>query len=667
MPSFHLKSAPTHDPTSGITGSPEIEEPQPARKSAMDIPAKLRRARQLLVAAAVVLPRIVALVWRASPWLTIGLALGTILAALVPAGTAVIARLLINSVSHAIAVHNNHLADQGVVGPILGLALPTSAFGAIIGTVVLQLLLFLLNALASALRNVASQLLQQRVGQDIQHRVMRHASRLELAFFEDAKSYDLIRQAQQEAAIRPVTMIENLYGLAQSVITFGSVVALLVALNPWVALAALAAPIPAFLVDARFGKMGFVVTMWSSPIRRRMQYLTTLVTTDTYAKEVKLFGLGEYFAERFRVLGEVFYRRLRRQVGARGLAGTLLGTVTNLVTALTYLYVAVLAVQGRVSLGDLVMYTVAATTLQTSAQAMFNEITGMYENNLYLNTLYRMLDTEPAITRPARPVSLAEPVRGHIRVENVTFTYPGAEGPALREVSFDIPAGQTVAIVGRNGAGKSTLVKLVCRLYDPDQGRILLDGVDLRDIDPDELRTRISGTFQDYATYQATAAENIGLGDTTHIADRERITTAAISGGAHELISGMPDGYDTPLGKWFEGGVNLSGGEWQKIALSRAFLRDARILVFDEPTSALDPASEHDLFTRLDILAQGRSTLYVSHRFSTVRRADRILLMSGGRVTEQGNHHQLLEVDGEYARLFRTQASAYVDLPAPLK
>jgi ATP-binding cassette subfamily B protein len=656
MPYFQLKSTPTGDPASGITGLPDVTEP--ARESAVDGTGP----RRSLVATAVALPRMIALVWRAGPWLTVSLAVATILAALVPATTALIARLLINSVAQAIAVHRAHLPDRGVVGPIVGFAVHTTATDAIVGTIVLQLLVFLVAALTGALRTMAGQLLQQKVTQRVQLGVMRHASRLELAFFEDAKSYDLLRQAQQEAATRPVTMIENLYGLVQNVITFASVVALLVTLNPWVALAALAAPVPAFVVDSRFGKSGFQVSMWSSPIRRRMQYLSTLVTTDTYAKEVKLFGLGDYFAERFRTLGEVFYRRLRRQIGGRNLASALLGTLTQVVTALTYLYVALLAVSGRLSLGDLVMYTAAAATVQMSAQAMFSGITGMYENNLYLDTLYRMLRTRPTITCPADPVPVPEPLRGHIRVEHVSFTYPGAAGPALRDLTFDIPPGQTMAVVGRNGAGKSTLVKLVCRLYDPTEGRILLDGVDLRDMDPDELRARISGTFQDYATYQATAAENIGLGDLRHIGDRASIETAATRGGAHELISRMSHGYDTPLGTWFSGGVNLSGGEWQKIALSRAFLRDSRILVFDEPTSALDPASEYDLFTRLRDLADGRTTLYVSHRFSTVRRADRIVLMSGGHATEQGTHAELLALGGEYAHLFRTQASAYVDL-----
>jgi ATP-binding cassette subfamily B protein len=608
---------------------------------------------------------VLSLVWRASPWLTVALAVTTVVAALFPAATAVIARLLINAVAHAIRVNTDNLPDQGIVGPIAGLALHTTATGAIVGAIVIQLVVLVINALASSLRNVAIELLQQQVTQDVQLTVMKHASDLELAFFEDADSYDLVRQAQEEAAIRPVTMIENLFGLLQAVVTFASVIALLVALNPWVALAALAAPVPAFLANSRFGKMGFLVSMWASPIRRRMQYLSTLVTTDKYAKEVKLFGLGPYFAGRFDALGQVFYRRLRRQVASRSLVTTLLGTLTTLVTSLTYLYVAFQAVSGRLSLGDLVMYTTAAATLQIAVQNLFQEITGMYENNLYLNILYRVLAMRPAIVRPPQPVALPCPLRGHIVFEGVTFRYPGADSPALREVSFEIRPGETVAVVGRNGAGKSTLVKLMCRLYDPQHGRIRIDGIDLRDLDPDELHAAISATFQDYVTYQATAAENIGLGDANHLSDRPRIEAAAVKGGAHELITGMPGGYDTALGKWFDKGIELSGGEWQKIALSRAFVREARLLVFDEPTSALDPASEHELFTRLRRLAEGRSTVYVSHRFSTVRQADRILLLSGGRLAEEGTHADLVERGGEYAHLFLTQASAYVDVPVP--
>jgi ATP-binding cassette subfamily B protein len=268
----------------------------------------------------------------------------------------------------------------------------------------------------------------------------------------------------------------------------------------------------------------------------------------------------------------------------------------------------------------------------------------------------------------AAPLKVPEPMHGEIRFEHVTFAYPGAESNALTDLSFTVKPGETLAIVGRNGAGKTTLFKLICRLYDPSEGRILIDGIDIRDVDPVELRSQIGAMFQDYVTYQATAAENIGLGNVPDITDRERIEVAGKQAGADELISGLPEGYDTALGKWFDHGVNLSGGEWQKVALARAFMRDAKILLLDEPTSALDAQAEYDLFERLRSLTRGRTAIYISHRFSTVRRADRIVFLEHGRLVEEGTHGELMRLNGRYARLFRMQASAYTGedvLPEP--
>lgn len=264
-------------------------------------------------------------------------------------------------------------------------------------------------------------------------------------------------------------------------------------------------------------------------------------------------------------------------------------------------------------------------------------------------------------------MKVPEPLRGKIRFENVTFAYPGAETNALTDLSFTVKPGESLAVVGRNGAGKTTLFKLICRLYDPVGGRILIDGIDIRDFAPDELRLQIGAMFQDYVDYQATAAENIGLGNVSRITDREAIVTAATQAGANELISRLPEGYDTALGKWFDAGVNLSGGEWQKVALARAFMRDARILLFDEPTSALDAQAEYDLLERLRSLTVGRTTLYISHRFSTVRRADRIAVLELGQLVEEGTHEELMRLKGRYARLFKIQAAAYTGEQVPME
>jgi len=320
-------------------------------------------------------------------------------------------------------------------------------------------------------------------------------------------------------------------------------------------------------------------------------------------------------------------------------------------------------VTAKLTLGDLTLYTQAASSVQSSIQGILSGFSSMYENNLYLSNLYELLATPSYIQSPPNPRPMPDPLRGEIEFQNVSFSYRGSDFYAVRNVSFRIAPGETIAIVGRNGAGKTTLIKLLCRLYDPTEGRILLDGIDIRELDLDELRGAIGGMFQDYVTYQATASENVGLGDLADIENRPHIEAAARKGGAHELIANLPDGYDTPLGKWFDHGANLSGGEWQKVALSRAFMRDARVLVLDEPTSALDAQAEYELFERLRNLTEGRTAVYISHRFSTVRRADRILFLERGQLVEEGSHEELMALAGRYARLFNMQASAYTGEP----
>jgi ATP-binding cassette, subfamily B, bacterial len=626
-------------PDSGLTGPIDIPEPQPEEQP-RDLRSRFRRLRQAVGGTVRGLPKVAKLTWQASPWLTIAIAAVTLISGLLPTATAYAAKLLLDAVVAAIAGHGSK--------------------DAIVGVALFQFGIFALTAISSTLATISQTLLQEKMTLTIRHQVMDHSSKLHLAYFEGSESYDLLRQASQEAPTRPLSMMTSALGLIRTTITFSSMIALLVSVSPLLALVALLAPIPAFISQSKYGARAFWLTFMMSPIKRRMDYLSSLVTTDTYAKETKLFGLGPYLVDRFQKLGQVSYQRQVKLTRNRNLSATAWGMLSTAVGSAIALYIALQAVDGNLTLGDLALYTAAATSVQTSVQGLFTAFSGMYENNLYLDNLYKFLDTEPEVKAPPKPRPLPEKVQGHIEFEHVSFAYAGSEERALDDVSFEIRPGETVAVVGRNGAGKSTLFKLLCRLYDPTEGRILLDGVDIREFDPDELREQMSAMFQDYVTYQATAAENIGLGDLSRLEDRAHIEHSARRAGADERIERLPKGYDSPLGRWFDQGVSLSGGEWQKIALARAFMREAPILVLDEPTSALDAQAENELFSRLRELAAGRTTLYISHRFSTVRQAGKILLLAHGKLEEHGTHDELMDLGGDYAALFTLQAASYL-------
>jgi ATP-binding cassette, subfamily B, bacterial len=652
-----LRDEPSNIDHSGLTGDPDIPDPPPEERP-RGLRARLTAAGPVIVGTFRGIPRMTRLVWDASPLMTSGLVGTTVVSGLTPVAQAWTSRLLINAVVQGI---RNRAAPVAIPLPWGDQAPPLSVTHALVALAIVQFGLYLVNAVITEIRSVAQQCLQERISQVVQLQVMEKACQLDMAFFEDSRSYDLLRQTQQEATGRPLQMVNGALGLLQAAITLTSMLAVLVALNPWLALVVLLAAIPEFISDARFSRRGFMLAMRAAPVRRRMQYLANLVTTDTAAKEVKLFGLGGFFTERFRLLGQVYYARVRKLAVRRSLVGGGWSLLGPLAGSLTYLYIALQAVAGRLTLGDLTLYAQATNAVQSGIQQVFSSFSALYENALYMDNLDELLATTPAVVAPAQPVALPSPVRGHIVFEHVTFHYPGTETLVLDDVSVEIQPGEMVALVGRNGAGKSTFAKLLCRLYDPDGGRILIDGIDIATVDPAALRAAIGGMYQDFVSYQATAGENVGLGEVARIEDPLAVAAAAGNAGAAPLIEGLPRGYETVLGRWFGKGTQLSGGEWQKIALARSFMRAAPILVLDEPTSALDAQAEHELFARLRSLAEGRTAIFISHRFSTVRKADRIFLFHDGRLAEQGTHAELMRQAGRYADLFTLQASAYLD------
>ena len=586
--------------------------------------------------------RVLTLVWDANPRLTLALAVLNLLQGAVPAARVWLSKLLVDAVVGAVTTGNGVGALPQVL-LLVGLQFGIGAVSNVLGTAA----------------NICQQLLQEQVSNRIQLLVMRHANQLDLIFFERPQFYDLLQTVQREAAFRPVQMVQTAFMLIRQILTFVSLLALLVNLEWFIAAAALLSPIPAFVSSARYGWQGYQMMRWQSPLRRMMSYLTNLLTIDIYNKEVKLFTLGDFFISRFSALFQRYYLQQRGLIIRRYIAGAAWSMLTVLTSGLTFLYVAYRTLGGAISVGGLTLYVQAADGVSQAFSAVLGALQSMYEHQLYLQTLFELLDFKPLVRAPEHPVALRRPMQQGIEFRNVTYTYEGKDQPAVDDVSFTIDKGETVAIVGHNGAGKTTLVKLLARLYDPQSGQVLIDGRDVREYDPDDLRNDFGVLFQDFVSYQFSARENIGVGRIERLEDANAIANAAVKSGASGVIEGLPQGYETVLGKWFEGGVNLSGGEWQKVALGRAFMREAQILILDEPSAALDAKAEFELFSRLQELAHGRTAIFISHRFSTVRRADRILVFEQGKLIEQGTHAELVALGGRYAELFNLQAASY--------
>ena len=592
------------------------------------------------------LPRVLRLVWSTSALFTTLLGILSLFQGFTPALSVWITGLVIDSVVLGIRIHSP--------SPIW---FPVG----------LQLAVTLFSNLLSTLSNIVQQLLQEKVSNRVQFLILEKSDTLDLSFFENPEFYDKLRQAADQSSYQPVSMISQTFDLFRTTVTMFSMIFLLLQLSWWLAIVALIVPIPAFISSIHYGWRGFQRKRWQSPERRVMDYFNRLMTVDTYNKEIKLFTLGDFFITQFKQIANRLYEQDKEILVRRYLINFLWAALTGIANSAIYLYVALQVVLslGRISLGSLTRYTQAAIQAGQSFQGLLSGISSTYESNLYVNTLFEFLEYTPVIVSPPDPQPIAsEPEKRGLDVEfrNVSFTYPGKDPEtqaALKNVSFTIRAGEAIALVGRNGAGKTTVVKLLTRLYDPDEGEILIGGRNIKEYDLQELRGHVGVIFQDYVTYFLSARENIGVGRVSEIENTELVTSAAHKSGANTVIEGLAEGYDTMLGRWFNKGTQLSGGEWQKIALARAFMRDAGILILDEPTSALDARAEYEVFTHFRTLTGGKTAIFVSHRFSTVRLADRIFVLEHGKIIESGSHRELMQLDGHYAELFNLQAEAY--------
>lgn len=593
--------------------------------------------------AAVNVQRAFALVWDAHRPSALAMLACTLVGSLLPATQAWVGKLIVDTVVNAINTQAGAMAGLQAALPYLALE-----FG-----------LFVTQSANGQARRFAEHVLHARINLSLNARIIRKALDLDLTYFENAEYYDKLQNARREADWRSLQIVNGGFYLAQNAITLLSFAGLLFLFSPWLAALLFVATLPAFIAQSKYAELNFRVLSWRAPEARRLYYLEHLLTDYDAVKEVKLFGLGEPLLGRYADLFWKFLREDQAIAQKRSLASLGWGLAATLSYYAAYAWIVWRAVGGEITLGDMTMYLGIARSSQGMFEAIFYGLSDLYENGLFLSNLFAFLALEPQMALAAHPQRAPRRIRQGIEFRDVSFRYEGHDVYALRHVSLTIHPGEKIALVGRNGAGKTTLIKLLTRLYDPTEGQILLDGVDLRDYDLKDLRQRIGVIFQDFVRYHLPAFENVGFGQIEALADRPRIVSAAEKSGAHPVIAALPEGYETSLGRWFAKGRDLSGGEWQKIALARAFMRDCEVIVLDEPTAALDAENELRVFEQFRALTADRMAVLISHRFSTVRMADHIYVLEDGEISEHGTHHDLLARGGTYARLFTLQAESY--------
>jgi len=572
------------------------------------------------------------MVWETSPPLVLSGVLLRLLRALLPLATLWVAKLIIDAVVNR----------SGLLWQWVGVELALAILSDILGRA---------NALGDSL-------LADRFTNRISIRLMRHAAKLDLVSFEDPVFYDKLERARRQTTGR-VTLLASLLNVAQDTVSLISLSAGLIVFSPWLLLLLALAVIPSFLGETHFTALAYSVLYKWTPQRRELDYLRMLGASTGSAKEIKIFGLGDYLADRYRSVSDRVFQENKLVAIKRATVGSLLNLISTGGYYGAYVVILMRTVSGELSLGTLTFLTGAFARSRMFIEKILSGFNDVSEQALFLRDLFEFFEMEPRIRSLPGALLAPRPIRVGFEFQNVTFRYAGAERDVLTGVSFRLEPGEKLALIGANGAGKTTLVKLLARLYEPTGGRILLDGVDLREYSVEDLRGEIGVIFQDYMRYDMRIKENIGFGKIEDLDSDNLIHDAARKSQATETINRLPAKFEQIVGRRFEGGVDLSGGEWQKIALARAYMRDAQLLILDEPTATLDARAEYEVFLRFAELTRGRMSVLISHRFSTVRMADRILVLSGGAITEQGTHQDLVNQGGLYAELFELQAAGY--------
>jgi ATP-binding cassette subfamily B protein len=585
------------------------------------------------------IPPVLRIVWESGPAVVVSGSVLRVLAALIPLAMLAVTRWIIDAVVAHVANH----------GPLI----PRFWWW-----VALEFGLASLGAILSRAIDYCDALLADKFTLHITVRIMEHASRLDLASYEDPVFYDKLERARVQATDR-LGMIQAIGRVTQQIITTATLAAGILVYSPWLLLVLIAAVVPAFLGESHFAFLGYSLAFRQMPVRRQLDYLRVLGASKDSAKELKLFGLSSFLTAEYTRLSRDIYQQnvslAKRRLGASS-ALSLLSTAGYYGT---YAWVIYETVAGRLTVGTLTFLAGAIAGASSNIQMIFSTFSSIADQALFLTDLLDFFAVQPAVRSKPNALPAPRPIQSGFEFRNVSFVYPGTSRPVLNHLNFRLEPGERVALIGENGQGKTTVVKLLTRLYDPSEGGILLDGVDLREYDLEDLSAQIAVIFQDFMRYDLTASENIAVGQIREQRNRLKIEAASRKSLAHSVVDRLPDGYEQMLGRRFEGGVDLSGGEWQKMALARAYLRDAQVLILDEPTASLDARSEHEVFERFAELTAGRMAVLISHRFSTVRMADRILVLQDGTIAEEGSHRQLIAQGGLYAEMFGLQAASY--------